>query len=76
MNCTIEYVLDRLSVLLEIPKTDTICVNLEKSIFNNTVRKVDEPSWENKWFSNIYKHKFLQIQFNLKHSPTLKRRIT
>ena len=76
MNCTREYVLDRLSVLLEIPKTDTICVNLEKSIFNHTVRKVDEPSWENKWFSNIYKHKFLQIQFNLKHSPTLNRRIT
>jgi DNA-directed RNA polymerase subunit M/transcription elongation factor TFIIS len=75
MNCTREYVLDRLSSLLEIPKTDTLCVNLEKSIFNHSVRKVKEPSWENKWFSSVYKQKFLQIQFNIQNSPTLKQKI-
>jgi len=75
MNVTREYVLNRLSSILEIPKTDTLCVNLEKSIFNHTVRNIDEPSWENKWFSNIYKHKFLQIQYNMLKSPTLKQKI-
>mgnify|MGYP001024482973 CR=1 FL=1 len=75
MNCTREYVIDKLSSLLEIPKTDTICVNLEKSIFNHSVRKVAEPSWENKWFSSVYKQKFLQIQFNIKNSPILKQKI-
>lgn len=75
MNCTREYALDKLSSLLEVPKTDTLCVNLEKSIFNHSVRKVREPSWENKWFSSVYKQKFLQIEFNLKHSPTLKNKI-
>ena len=75
MNVTREYVLNRLSSILEIPKTDTLCVNLEKSIFNHTVRNIDEPSLENKWFSNIYKHKFLQIQYNMLKSPTLKQKI-
>ena len=75
MNVTREYVLNKLSSILEIPKTDTLCVNLEKSIFNHTVRNVDEPSWENKWFSNMYKHKFLQIQYNMLKSPTLKQKI-
>lgn len=75
MNVTREYVLNKLSSILEIPKTDTLCVNLEKSIFNHTVRNIDEPSWENKWFSNMYKHKFLQIQYNMLKSPTLKQKI-
>lgn len=75
MNVTREYVLNKLSSILEVPKTDTLCVNLEKSIFNHTVRNVDEPSWENKWFSNMYKHKFLQIQYNMLKSPTLKQKI-
>jgi len=75
MNVTREYALNKLSSILEVPKTDTLCVNLEKSIFNHTVRNVDEPSWENKWFSNMYKHKFLQIQYNMLKSPTLKQKI-
>jgi len=75
MNVTREYALSKLSSILEVPKTDTLCVNLEKSIFNHTVRNVDEPSWENKWFSNMYKHKFLQIQYNMLKSPTLKQKI-
>lgn len=75
MNVTREYVLKKLSSILEVPKTDTLCVNLEKSIFNHTVRNVDEPSWENKWFSNMYKHKFLQIQYNMLKSPSLKQKI-
>jgi DNA-directed RNA polymerase subunit M/transcription elongation factor TFIIS len=74
-NPTRQFVLERLSTLLEIPDTDTLCINLEKSILNYTVRRfeeIDVPSWENHKFVNIYKHKFLQLQYNLKRSPLLK----
>ena len=70
-----EYVISKYAELLDLPKEHTLCVNLEKSIFNHTVRNIDEPSWENKWFSNMYKHKFLQIQYNMLKSPTLKQKI-
>ena len=75
-NPTRQFVLTRLSTLLEIPETDTICINLEKSILNYATDKCDEPAWDNLKYSNIYKHKFLQIQYNLRHSPVLKGWIT
>jgi DNA-directed RNA polymerase subunit M/transcription elongation factor TFIIS len=75
-NPTRQFVLTRLSTLLEIPETDTICINLEKSILNySSDRAIDlreEPAWDNHKYANIYKHKFLQLQHNLKHSPVLK----
>jgi DNA-directed RNA polymerase subunit M/transcription elongation factor TFIIS len=75
-NSTRQFVLERLSTLLEIPESDTICINLEKSILNYAVDhnclKHGPPSWENHKFSNIYKQKFIQIQNNLKNSPVLK----
>lgn len=79
-NPTRRYVLQRLSSLLEISDTDTICINLEKSILNHAVDhncgKRGPPSWDNHQFSNIYKHKFLQLQYNIKNSPVLKGWIT
>jgi len=75
-NPTRQFVLTRLSTLLEIPETDTICINLEKCILNYaTDRSKDlreEPAWDNHKYSNIYKHKFLQLQYNLRNSPVLK----
>jgi transcription elongation factor S-II len=75
-NTTRQFVIDRISSLLEIPKDDTICINLEKNILNHTsdrARAIDEePAWDNHKFSGIYKQKFLQIQHNLKNSPVLK----
>ena len=71
-NPTRQFVLTRLSTLLEIPETDTMCINLEKSILNHSVRKSRDPSWENDAFANIYKHKFLQLQYNIRNSPVLK----
>ena len=71
-NPTRQFVLTRLSTLLEIPETDTICINLEKSILNYATDKCDEPAWDNLKYSNIYKHKFLQLQHNLKNSSVLK----
>ena len=72
-NPTRQFVLTRLSTLLEIPVSDTRCINLEKSILNHATTKCREPAWDNHIFSNLYKHKFLQLQYNLKNSPVLKR---
>jgi DNA-directed RNA polymerase subunit M/transcription elongation factor TFIIS len=75
-NKTRQFALTRLSTLLEIPETDTICINLEKCILNYaTDRSNDlgqEPAWDNYRFSNIYKQKFLQIQHNLRNSGVLR----
>lgn len=78
-NPTRQFVVDRLSSLLEIPTTDTVCINLEKSILNYAIQRcesVDVPSWENHKFVDMYKHKFLQIQYNIRKSPVLKGWIT
>jgi len=75
-NKTRQFVLTRLSTLLEIPETDTICINLEKCILNYATDRskelMQEPAWDNYRFSDIYKQKFLQIQHNLRNSPVLK----
>jgi DNA-directed RNA polymerase subunit M/transcription elongation factor TFIIS len=75
-NPTRQFVVDRISALLEIPKDDTICINLEKNILNHSMDRAreinEEPAWDNHKYSSIYKQKFLQIQHNLKNSPVLK----
>jgi DNA-directed RNA polymerase subunit M/transcription elongation factor TFIIS len=75
-----EFVLDRLSTLLEIPSDDTICVNLETRILNHSMTRALEtsqvPAWDNHKYTNIYKHKFLSIQKCIKENPTLKERLT
>ena len=75
-NPTRQFVIDRLSTLLEIPKDDTFCINLEKCILNYATDRsrdlCEEPAWDNHKYSNIYKHKFLQLQYNLRNSPVLK----
>jgi DNA-directed RNA polymerase subunit M/transcription elongation factor TFIIS len=75
-NSTRQFVLARLSSLLEIPESDTICINLEKSILNYATDRAafigEEAAWDNHKYTNIYKHKFLQIQHNLKNSSVLK----
>jgi transcription elongation factor S-II len=79
-NSTRQFVVNRLSSLLEIPESDTTCINLEKSILNYATDRAifigEEAAWDNHKYTNIYKHKFLQIQYNLKKSPVLKRWIT
>jgi len=75
-NPTRQFVLQRLSSLLEIPVTDTICINLEKGILNYAVdhncEKHGPPAWENHKFGTTYKLKFLHLQHNIINSPTLK----
>ncbi len=64
------YACSKLSTILNIQATDKLCMNLEKCIFNWAVRVTklnnDQPSWENPFFKDRYKIKFLDIQFNLK----------
>jgi len=75
-NKTRQFVITRLSTLLEIPETDTICINLEKCILNYATDRcrdlLQEAAWDNYRFSDIYKQKFLQIQHNLRNSTVLK----
>ena len=74
-NVTREFVIKRLSELLELPEDDVICVNMEKNILNHSISRCEDAAWENHKFTNIYKHKFLQIQYNLRKSPELKKSI-
>lgn len=78
-NKTRQFVVERLSNLLEVPKDDTIIINLEKNILNHATDRSQAigqtPAWDNHKFSGMYKQKFLQIQFNLRRSPNLKDRI-
>ena len=74
-NPTRTFVIERLSKLLDLPVDDVICINLEKNILNHSISHSNDAAWENPKFTNIYKHKFLQIQYNLNKSPELKRHI-
>jgi transcription elongation factor S-II len=63
------YVRSELNKILE---DDTeISENLEKSIFNWSIRQTrkygKQPSWSEYLFKEIYKRKFLTIKFNLTH---------
>lgn len=73
------FVTTRYATLLGIPAEHPICINLEKSTHNWAVRQSeshnDAPASDNHRHMSRYKHKFLEIQKNLKHSPTLKQRI-
>jgi len=64
------YVNHKIATILNIPETDKMCQNLEKTIFNWAVKKTrcagEQPSWENINFKERYKQKFLNIQYNLK----------
>lgn len=64
------YVCKKLSVILQMQVSDKLCQNIEKCIFNwavkETKNKNDQPSWENRLFTERYKRKFLAIQFDMK----------
>ena len=47
-------------------------VNLEKHLFNWTIRETrfrsEVPAWQNPMFKNRYRSKFLAIKYNMEHS--------
>ena len=57
--------------------TDPYPFNMEKSIFNWSVKQVRSkggvPSWENTQFKETYKNRFLNIQYDLKNADLAKR---
>ena len=76
MNSTREFVIGKLSTLLDITKDDKICTDLEKCILNHSHDKCcSQPAWDNPHFTSIYKHKFLSIQKCLINSEELKEKI-
>jgi len=74
-----EYVQNKYSELLGIPKDSPLCVNLEKSTHNWAVKRStalgDVAAADNPYHMNRYKHKFLQIQYNVNNAPCLKNKI-
>jgi DNA-directed RNA polymerase subunit M/transcription elongation factor TFIIS len=74
-----DFVVTRYASLLGLSVEHPLCVNLEKSTHNWAVNKttslMDTPASDNHRHMSRYKHKFLEIQKNLKCSPTLKNRI-
>ena len=64
-----DYARQKISTLFQLSPDDKLCQNLEKCIFNWAVHRTkccrDQPSWENPFFKNRYKTKFLSIHFNL-----------
>jgi transcription elongation factor S-II len=78
-NKTRQFVVERLSSILEIPADDTICINLERCILNHATERAketgEEAAWDNHKYANIYKHKFLSIQKSLKDNPNLRQKI-
>lgn len=71
-----DFAVTRISEILDLPKTDTKCINLEVSIHNWAINRStscsDVPASDNHRHVNRYKTKFLEIQKCLKQSPTLK----
>lgn len=75
-----DYVRRQFATLLGKAVSDAIPQNIEKSLFNWAIRESrrlqDTPSWENRYFRERYKRKFLTIQYNLKEPLSfLKERI-
>ncbi len=69
------YVTHEFSKLLDIPEDSTTCINLERCLFNWSVRRTKEfndvPAWENPKFKSRYKHKFIELKMNLQRCPEI-----
>jgi transcription elongation factor S-II len=67
-----DYVVEQFAKILNQKPTDPIPFNMEKSVFNWSVRetknKCSVPAWENPVFKACYKNKFLSIKYNMENS--------
>lgn len=67
------YVTHEFSKLLGIPEDSPTCINLERCLFNWSVRRTKEigdvPAWENPKFKSRYKQKFVEMKLNLQRYP-------
>ena len=69
MNSTREYALNIIQTLL--PNDDKSCINIEKSVYNFTVKAADlkniEKLWSNILFLHLYKSHFTSLMLYLKN---------
>jgi len=69
------YVSQELSKIIGIPEDSIICTNLERCIFNWSIRQSkeyrDAPTWENHRFKTRYKTKFLELKRCLTNCPQI-----
>jgi transcription elongation factor S-II len=74
-----EYVLSQFASILDREESDPIPRDMEKGIFNWAIRETKfnggVPAWENIFFKNKYKNKFLSIKYNLQNCPDFVNRI-
>ena len=67
-----EYVRNQFATYLKQDTTDAKPFNMERYLFNWTVRETrhhnEVPTWDNVMFKNRYRSKFLSIKYNLQHS--------
>jgi transcription elongation factor S-II len=80
MNTLRAYSISKFADIFGRPVDDSIPFNIEKSIYNWTIRKCKSnssiPSWENKMFKEMYKQKVINIRTNLENEETtLKARV-
>src|SRR6056300_1143072 len=77
MHATRAYVVEKFAEILSLSETDATVVNLEKNILNHAVDKVkeDDASFENEYFRNIYKGKFLSVKNSLLNNDELREKI-
>jgi transcription elongation factor S-II len=71
------HAINQFAKLLGQTPTDLNPFNMEKSIFNWSIKQVRAkngvPSWENTQFKEIYKNRFLNIQYDLKNADLAQR---
>ena len=74
MNTLREYSISKFAEIFNRPVIDSVPFNIEKSIYNWTIRRCKlagtTPSWENKVFREMYKQKVINIEKNLKNEKT------
>lgn len=75
-NPTRRFVIERLSELLGVSQDDNLCTDLEKCIVRHAVNKIQmmgsDAAWDNHKYTNIYKHKFLNLKKSMEANPRLK----
>jgi transcription elongation factor S-II len=72
-----EYALNQFATILKQSPSDPVPFNMEKSVFNWSIREIKNrsgvPAWENPLFKWLYKSKFLSIKYNMETSDLTER---
>jgi hypothetical protein len=79
MNSIREHVISKFANVLNVSEDHAVPINMEKSIYNWSIRQSkkvrDVPSWESRTFKNRYKLRFCSIVFNISNSEEFKKNI-